>query len=529
MNSKPLLSRGYRWQSVTAGGLGFLVAMAIGYPAAAQDARTLRFVEITEPTVLSLHEDLGNVPTHPLQAIYEPLLRVDQTMQLQPGLASSWEQLDDTTYRLELREGVRFHSGNPLTAQAVKDYIEWQLGPEGGGTYFKPISEMTVQGERTLDIKLSRPHGPILHQLTMPHTAIGDIRQFEEMGAEHMRTNPSGTGAYMLETWDLGSQVVLKANPDYWQGEPGLDRIQFRFIPDGAARTIALESGQIDVVVTVPGPDIARLEAHDDITVIDQYEMRSIVWPLNFHDPILSDINVRRALAHAIDYRLVMETILGAGGRVMDGVLPAGTFGAAEFTYDPDPEMAASLLAEAGWAKNARGFYEKDGQVLELNHYAGAHVPQEIEVAEGIQTLLREFGIDLKIQVLERAAHVQNLYSTAKVGGPKPEYSTTQWDHGIRTGEAAVMLDPLFTCEGPRNFAHYCNPEYDALIVKAVSGAPEEERLEAYRQAQALLHRDVVVLPMWQPRLSMSYRSNVKDLSLLPTGVLENWSELSIE
>lgn len=500
--------------------------------ASADDAKILRFAEITEPTVLSLHQDLGNVASHSLQAIYESLLTADNNMQLQPGLAESWEQLDETTYRIVLREGVSFHSGNPLTAESVKDYIDWQLGPEGMGTYFRPVSEITVVDDLTLDFHLSHPYGPFLLQLTMPHTAIGDQRLFEEIGREEMNVQPSGTGPFMLESWDLGSQVILEPNPDYWDGAPALDGVQFSFIPDGAARSIAIESGDVDVAVSVPPPDLERLEANDDVNISDAYELRSITWPLNVRHPILSDVNVRKALAHAIDYSLVIESLLGEGGRVQTGFVPEGTYGYAENSYEHDPELAAELLAESGWEKNAQGIYEKDGEPLALSHFAGGHVPMELEIAEGFQALLAEFGIDLTVEVMERATHVSHLYEAAgrfAEGGERPDYASTQWDHGIRTGDSSVMLDPLFTCEGTRNFSHYCSEEFEDLITVAVSGAPEEERLAAYSDAMGLLYEDVVALPMWTPRLTMASRNTVDNLDLHPTGVITSWSDMALD
>jgi ABC-type transport system substrate-binding protein len=164
----------------------------------------------------------------------------------------------------------------------------------------------------------------------------------------------------------------------------------------------------------------------------------------------LSDPAVRKAVAHAIDYDLAITSVLGEAGRPMHGFVPRETFGYQEHRYPYDPELAEGLLDEAGWSRNGDGFFEKDGQVLSWTHVSGQHLPQELEVAEAIQTLLREFGIDMSIQALDRVVHTSTMFEHASHApdGPAPDFGTTQWDHGIRTGDASVALDPIFTCEG---------------------------------------------------------------------------------
>ena len=507
---------------VVAGGA---LALGSSLVAHAQDAATLRYAVISEPSSLGLHQDASGATFIPLQAIYEPLLRLDQDMKLQPGLAESWQQLDEQTYEIKLREGVTFHSGNPLTAEDVKATFAWHINPDAPGyaaAYLNPIEEMTVKDELTLEIRLKAPYGPFPYVLTMPHTAISDMSKYAEIGAEGLRSQPSGTGPFQLESWNRGAELLLEAYPDYWGGEVPIERIQFRFVPEVAARAIALETGEIDIAESVAAPDIPRLVADPEINVVDAYELRAVLWIVNTHHEVLSDPIVRKALAHAIDYELAVSAILGEAARPLEGFVPPGTFGFADYKYAYDPEEAARLLTEAGWSKNGAGFYEKGGTVLSFSHVSGAHVAQEIQVAEAVQTLLREFGIDMQIEVLERVTHTTTMFDHAKAfsDGPKPDFGTTQWDHGIRTGDASVALDPIFTCGGPRNFGQFCDPAYDELIREAVSGLPAKEREARYAEAQAILFDAVAALPMWQPRISMAASADVANLQPTPTKVI---------
>ena len=489
----------------------------------AQDTNTLIYAAITEPSSLGLHQDASGATFIPLQAIYEPLLRLDGDMNLQPGLAESWQQLDEVTYEIVLRPDVTFHSGNPLTAADVRDTFAWHINPEAPGyaaAYLNPIGEMEVVDDLTLRITLEAPYGPFPYALSMPHTAISDMTRFAEIGGDGLRTQPSGTGPFMLETWDRGAEVVLRANPNYWGGPVAVDRLRFRFMPEATARAIALETGEVDVVETVAAPDLPRLEANPDIDVVEAYELRAVLWLLNAHAAPLDDLRVRQAIAHAIDYEMIIEALLGDAAQPMGGLVPRGSFGFAELGYDHDPEKAAGLLADAGWSRNAQGLYAKDGQVLRFTHVSGQHLAQEVQVAEAIQALLREFGIELEIQVLERVAHTTTMFAHARGDAGRPDFGTTQWDHGIRTGDASVALDPIFTCGGPRNFTQFCDPDYDARIRVAVSGAAPEERLQAFADAQRMLLDQVAALPLWQPRITMASRSRVENVQLTPTRVL---------
>ena len=514
-----------------------VAAMAFAWNSAAlaQDANTLRYATITEPPGLSLHEKASGATFVPLQALYEPLLRLGADMSLKPLLAESWEQIGLKTYVFKMRAGVKFHSGNPFTALDVKKSFDLHMdrnNPGFASDYLEPVESITVKDPLTLEIKLKRPYGPFIYALSVPHTAIGDMKKYEEVGADGLRNDPSGTGPYMLDTWSKGAELVLKSNPNYWGGKPSIDRIKFRFIPEPVARSIGLETGEVDLVESLASPDIARLVANPDITVTDLYELRSVKWLFNMRDDVLKDVAVRRAIAHAIDYDLAINSVLGEAGRPMHGYVPKGSFGYTRVVYGHDPAKATRLLEGAGWKKGSSGFFEKNGKRLTWTHVSGAHLAQEVEVAEAIQTLLREFGIDLKLEVLDRVVHTSRMWANAKTGktagGTPPDFGTTQWDWGIRTVDASATLDPTFTCGGDRNFGHYCNPDYDKLIAAAVSGIPAKERIAKFKEAQKILFDIVPALPLYQPRITVAYRNRVQNVRPTPTRIIY-FSDLSLK
>ena len=497
------------------------IALVCLTSAAAQE-RIVRLGMSLEPGSLDLHADTTTASLNVNQAIFETLVRIDFDGSIIPWLAESWEQLDETTYRFTLREGIRFHSGEPFNAEAVKAHVERMNNPEDTGlpqAFLGIIEETEILGEYALEFRLSAPFGPFLSNLARPHSAIQDTAEYERIG-DAFGVNPSGTGPFIMESWNRGSALSLRANPEYWGGAPQVDGLQFRIIPEDAPRTLALERGEIHLTTEVPVVDINRLQANADINLIIELEPRRIHWLMNLEHPILSDITVRRALAHAIDYDFVFEEILGEFGARLPGFMTPETFGFVETTYAYDPELAAALLASAGWELNAQGIYEHDGQPLQLEIMTGNKMPREGEINEAIQALLREFGVDLRINLIEGAQIWPNIARFAEMqhDDRTPDFALLAMDGGMRSGDANDGLESLFSCGKSRNASQYCNPEFDRLREIGVSGVPEATRLNAYIQAQFIKYADVPTLPLWQPSWAIATLTSVEGFRLHPTG-----------
>jgi peptide/nickel transport system substrate-binding protein len=503
--------------------LTLLPALTLTFPLALAQDNVTRIALSVEPGSLDLHADTTTASLDVNQAIYETLLRFDYDMNLTPWLATSWEQLDETTYRLELREGVSFHSGHPFNAEAVKAHFDRMTDPDNPGlaqAYLFFIDETVVIDEYTVELRLEDPYGPTLAYLALPFTAIQDTYRYEEIG-DRFGVEPSGTGPFRFERWDRGSAITLMANEDYWEGRPVVDGLQFRIIPEAGPRTIALQRGEVHVTTQVPIQDIPGLEANPDLSVTVEPEPRRISWLVNLEHPILNDINVRRALTHAIDYELVFDAILGEFGRPLHGFVTPESFGYLELPYTYDPEQADELLQESGWQKNAQGLYEKDGEVLQLTIMTGNKMPRELEIFEAIQSEFRDFGIDIGLNLIEGAQIFPNIarYAEMYETDATPDFALLTMDFGMRTGEANIGLETTFRCGGSRNASQYCDPEFDRLLDIAISGAPDSEREAAYHEAQRLLAEAIPAINLWQPSWAIATHASVQNYRLHPAGV----------
>ncbi|MFN2323470.1 MAG: ABC transporter substrate-binding protein [Trueperaceae bacterium] len=444
-------------------------------------------------------------------------------MNLIPWLAESWEQLDETTYRLSLREGVTFHSGAPFDAEAVKSHFDRMLVPDDPGlaeAYLFFIYETVVVDEYTVELRLDEPYGPTLAYLALPFTAIQDTEAFDERGAD-FGVNPSGTGPFVMDSWSRGSALNLVANDDYWGGAPAVDGLQFRIIPEPGPRSFALETGEVHATTQLSIQDVPSLQSNPDVDVIVRPEPRRISWLINTRDEVLADVDVRRALAHAIDYDMVVEAILGDFGSPLHGFVTPESFGYLETEFEYAPELAADLLEGAGFERNADGMFERDGEVLGFDMLTGDKMLRELELFEAMQSQFRDFGIDLRIDLIEGSQIYPNIAAFADLYGTDevPDFDLLTMDFGMRTGEANIGLETTFLCDGSRNASNYCNEEFDRLVDVAVSGAPEEEREAAYHDAMRILAADVPAINLWQPAWAIATRADLSGFDLHPAGV----------
>lgn len=213
------------------------------------------------------------------QQIMETLINFKPgTTELEPGLATDWEQKDDgETYVFELREGVKFQDGTDFNADAVVyNFERWQNGSDDDNFAYYPsmfggfgdesvIEEVVATDDYTVEMHLGTPFAPFLKNLAMTPFAIGSPDAFEEKG-DGFAKEPVGTGPFEFDQWEKDSKIVLKKNEDYWdEGKPKLNQVIFQVIPDNSSRLNALKSGEIDLMDGVNPSDVSGIEESDDL------------------------------------------------------------------------------------------------------------------------------------------------------------------------------------------------------------------------------------------------------------------------
>lgn len=339
--------------------------------------------------------------------LYERLvvLPAENITQPAPGLAESWTVSDDgKTFTFKIRSGVKFHSGNTLTAKDVewslRRLVKLGLAPsvdlrQWGFKEDNVDSLIKATDDTTLVLQTPEVWSPnlILFSLASFSTSILDsalLAQHEknaDMGREFLQTNDAGSGPYSLRTWRSNDLLIADAFKDYWQGEPKMQRVILRHLPESAAQRLQLEAGDVDVATRLSSTDLNALDQGDKVTIQKTPGFGFYYLALNQKDEILSNPKVRDAFRYLIDYDGLAGTVMKYYGIKQQTIAPQGLPGSIdENPYKLDIEKAKQLLVEAGYPD---GFSKV---------YYATPVTPEYEVAQSLQANAAKAGIKLELQ-----------------------------------------------------------------------------------------------------------------------------------
>jgi peptide/nickel transport system substrate-binding protein len=435
--------------------LFFLMTLAVTLPASAKDQWVIAFGE--EPFTLNPANKgaLAAVSDYVQVQIFDALVDVTGTdlLTLKPMLAERWENPNPNTWRFYIRRGVKFHNGDPLTAEDVKFTIDLALANKGSTqhSYLGPTESARVVDSHTVELVTKTPFPPLLSNISRLHIVP---RAYDKIGADAFASKqPIGTGPYKFVEWQRGQRIVLEANPDHWRGAPSPKRLVFRFIPDPSTRAAELKAGGVDIIT---GPPVAQLKelATGDTTIVTIPAVRVIAYPMNTLQKPLDDVRVRRALNLAVDRDTIVKTLLQGCGKPTGQPFIPGWLG-----YDPeikpfryDPAQAKKLLADAGYA---------NGFDLTWNISTGVFLADK-EIAEAASAMLGQVGVRVRLVPTERAKIQKDLQAATFDGITAGQWGTT--------AESDVMAKWFFR---PKIFT----PDLDAKLTQLVNaGSTEVDR-----------------------------------------------------
>jgi peptide/nickel transport system substrate-binding protein len=344
-----------------------------------------------------------NIGMFPLNAnVFDQLILVDHEFQIQPMLAESWEYLQESgAWRFHLRDNVTFHDGQPFNAPAVVEMVQryWSQGAGGNRLRIDQNSAEAVDNY-TLDLTPVTPNLRLTEELS--HSSYG----VRAPGSDPTNGEHVGTGPFRFAEYVRDNYLAVEKNQGYWGKAAEVDRIEFRFMPDPNTRILALQSGDVDVIIDVPPEATSLLEDMKEIQVLQtdvsasQYLMMLLTGDPP-HD-LTQDILVREAVGYAIDRQQIVDNSFDGYAVPSQLFGPPGVLGGYAdriVGYQYDPVRARSLLDQAGWRDgDGNGIREKSGRKLTLEFINGFPAgPENGQTAEVIQSQLQEVGIDLVI------------------------------------------------------------------------------------------------------------------------------------
>jgi len=501
--------------------------------ATAAKAETFRFSFQSDAATMDPYGISENFTQSFLSNIYEPLVRYDGDMQLEPALAVSWAQTDRRTWRFDLRQDVTFHDGSAFSAEDVVFSLE-RAQSEGAdmALYVGDIAEARVVDQHTVELVTEEPQ-PILDHI-IARWLIMDRTWAEAHGAEkpvdlaqeqetYAAQHANGTGPFVLKSREAGLRTVLEVNPEWWD-EPkhNLTEVSFTPITADGTRTAAMLSGELDMMYPVPVQDIARMDAADGVRVLQGPEVRTIFLGMDqFRDELLysdveganpfKDVRVRRAFYHAIDIEAIKDKVMRGAATPAGLLVGPGISGFSEALNERlphDPEKARELLAEAGYP---------DGFALTMDCPNDRYVNDEA-ICQAVVGMLGKIGIDASLRAQTKTRYFQKLRNN-EVSFYLLGWTPDSLDSG---SVIANLLVPPDQGGLKWNGGHYGNPRITELSAKIQVETDDQRREEMVAEVWRIMKEDVGYIPLHQQALAWAVADGV-ELVQRPDNALMLW------
>lgn len=411
--------------------------------------------------------------------LFNGLTAHDGSNSVIPGLAESWAFDEDTcTYTFHLTEGVKWHDGQPLTAEDVQFTIQAIMDPDNGSENapnFEDVEEITVVDEHTISFRLTAPNVAFLDYMTMA-VLPKHLLEGEDMQTASFFRSPVGTGPYRLESWDEGQAITLVKNEDYFKGAANIDRIIFKIVPDDNAQTIQMRSGELDLAL-LPPKDAEAFRDQDGYQV---YEMKTSDYRgilFNFQNAYWTENrDIIPAICCGIDREAIVSAILLGHGVPAYGPLQRNVYNNENVEhYDYSPDRARQVLESAGCTLGDDGFYYRNGEKLAFTISVGAGDQVRVDIAQAAAQQLREVGIDVTVDIPAVVDWGGQMAYLIGWGSPFDADDHTYKVFG--TGKGA-------------NYSAYSNALVDQYLIQARQSDDPAVRAEAYGKFQEELAKD---------------------------------------
>lgn len=407
--------------------------------------------------------------------LFDYLIFKDADGAFQPALATAWEPVSDTAWRVELRQGVLWHDGAPFTAADVEFTFERVANDPAllRHSYYAGITDVEVVNDHEVIFHTAAPDPTFLSALSRNGASVIPRHYYESAGVEKASLEPIGTGPYKFVEYRTDDRLVLEAFDDYWGGRPQFDRAVFRVIPESSTAVSELVTGGVDIVTSVKVSEVARVEASSSAHIerVGSNSTQYITFNVS-EGQVTADPLVRAAIDYAVDDSLLAEVLTdGAGVPVRARVSPETSFSPAGLydTYLYDVERARELLAEAGYAAG-------DLTVTLMGNTGHA------DIADLVAAMLAEVGIGTKIELFESSVWNSKYWQPGDFTNIAFGASS---DSSFDYGNSLIDLTCPDGVHARRS--HWCNEEYTDLVDAANTEFDPVKRAELLSAATDIL------------------------------------------
>jgi peptide/nickel transport system substrate-binding protein len=456
-------------------------------------------VSTLDPHLLDVNHPTGSV----IWSLFDSLVRRGPDGSDLPRLATSWERVNDLTWRFHLRSGVRFQDGSPFTAADVKySFDRMNQAPFSALQQLwqqTTLQEVRVLDDRTVELVTARPSVTMLYWLE--EAFVVPKAYYSSHDQAYVNTHPMGSGPYKLVEWIPGDHVSLTANMNYFGGPPALKDVVFRVVPDLSARINGLAAGNIDLALEL-SPDTVEEAKTPRSRPIELLGLRKLHFGISQNSKLtaLRDPRVRRALNYAVDVPTIIGALMHGSTVPLASVVNPPNADPTLTPYGYHPERARRLLAEAGYPQG----FDLD---IDFSPYFG----DDKEVSEIVAGYLNAVGVRTHLHADEWNDFRRKL-------------SNQSFD-GIFYAGWAALINPsvelvIFTCKQEDNASGYCDPKYDDLVHRASTEYDPSVRKELLDAAERIVWNDAYWIFLWRDPLYAGM-SNRLDYDLRPDDYVE--------
>lgn len=471
---------------------------------------TVTVASLTEPPSLDPFHQSADARIQFSPLMYQGLMYESASGEALPLLAEEVDLSDDgLEYTFHLRDGVTFHNGQPMTARDVKysyDYIRDPDNGSPGATDFQAIEQITTPDDSTVVMRLSEPNAALLMTLTNKYGAVVPAGYFDTPNARNRLNQESvGTGPYKLVALKTNSSLTMERNEDYWgDGGPYIDRLVIQFMPTSAAIVVALQNGRVDMAVLPRIQDAQQLQGDDQIRLTTFPSLNHKALDLDSDTPPLDDVQVRQAIAAAIDKRVVAQAAAPEQheviGTIVGGMQDTWGLPKDEVPFqEPDIERAKQLLAEAGY---------EDGFEIDLKIINGYDWMNPAAVV--ITQQLAEIGIQVNTEKLDLGTWIENF--EAKNMG----FTMNDW--GTQPDPHLLFYRHYHMPPEGSDFRNWNNKQASQLLDQAMATSDTDERVDLYHKFQRIFAETVPTVMLYSPKWIVATNQRVQNYVHHPTG-----------
>ena len=451
--------------------------------------------------------------------MFEGLVAADPGYEPLGRLATDWEMSDDgLTFTFHLRENVKFHDGSDFTADDVVFTYSIPLHEDYAGARaadFEDIDTIEALDSHTVKIVLSEPNAKFLWTMSygiLPKHILEDVPVADLGDHEFNFRSPIGTGPFKFDVWEDGQFVRKVAFEDYWDGRPYLDSLTHKIVPDGNALLAQLQAGDVQMMA-VDSADIQTVQVLEERGSVELASSPALNYQFlgyNLRNELFQNVNVRRALTHALDRDAIVANVLEGDGTVAHSPISILSWAynpnTTEFPYDV--ELAKEMLAAEGWTPGSDGILEKDGKRFAFEMKVSSSQPANVDIATIAQQMFSEIGVEATPRVMEFSAVVADITS------PNWNFDTVIIGFSLGTDPDPTFAWHSKEIESGLNVFGYSNEEVDNLIDKSLREMDIDKRQEQLFEIFEKIALDQAATMLYYPNNNIAIPANLENYTI---------------